>query len=225
MSFYAISQALRYFSRARDRFFQRIKRRSALGFALSLRRKWLRENHARKPSETSLEKHQVALSFLHIILFVGLCGGCQRSFENPPLRVFPDMDDQKKVKPQSKFSFFEGGQSLQYPIEGTVARNDLDFTKNKNVDYGKFLYSSYCLPCHGITGEGYGPVSKREIAALLRPPSLKDGITRTWSDEQIHQLITQGRGRMGSYAHLINSEDRWAVVGYIRQLQKKGGAK
>jgi len=153
-----------------------------------------------------------------LVIFL-LCVSCQKSFQNPPLRVFPDMDDQKKVKPQSEFALFKHSQSLQHSVDDTIARGSLVQQKNTDIAHGEFLYSTYCLPCHGETGKGFGPVSKREAAALLRPPSLVDGATKNWSDEEIFNLITRGRGLMRPYAHLIDSADRWAIVKYIRKLQ------
>jgi mono/diheme cytochrome c family protein len=41
-----------------------------------------------------------------------------------------------------------------------------------------------------------------------------------WGDGHIFHVITKGQGVMPSYAQQVQPEDRWAVIHYIRALQR-----
>ena len=60
-----------------------------------------------------------ALIIVMVISFFGLRG---QNFSGTPLRMFPDMDDQDKVKTQSANAFFADGMSARQPVAGTVPR-------------------------------------------------------------------------------------------------------
>ncbi len=57
-----------------------------------------------------------------VVLVVSLAGfrGC--TSRKPPLQVFPDMDRQLKVRPQTVDPFFADGRSSRLPVAGTIAR-------------------------------------------------------------------------------------------------------
>jgi len=57
------------------------------------------------------------------VLVVGVFGFRGDKFSQPPLWIFPDMDEQDKVKAQTTSSFFENGMGSRKPIFGTVPRN------------------------------------------------------------------------------------------------------
>jgi mono/diheme cytochrome c family protein len=57
------------------------------------------------------------LAVVTVISFAGFRG--QKS-EVTPYEIFPDMDDQAKVKPQRPSSFFEDGQAMRHPVAGTM---------------------------------------------------------------------------------------------------------
>ncbi len=165
--------------------------------------------------------HHLLLLYL---TFLFLSTACDRS--KPALRVFPDMDDQKIVKPQTR-------QML--PVEGTVARGQKPYPYKGNPDLaeqklqnpleattdvlhrGQFMFNVYCLPCHNSDGKGMGPVVKRGFAP---PPPLDSDRVKNWKDGRIFHIITDGQGIMPSYAIQIDPIDRWAIVNYVRVLQK-----
>lgn len=83
---------------------------------------------------------------------------------------------------------------------------------------GKTLFTIYCALCHGNTGLGDGQIAAKMI---IKPPSLLSNKIRTSSDGFIYYVIKKGQGLMGSYANQISkSKDRWAIINYIRTLQK-----
>jgi len=57
------------------------------------------------------------------ILLVGVFGFRGDKFSQAPIQVFPDMDDQDKVKAQTADSFFADGMGSRKPVTGTIPRN------------------------------------------------------------------------------------------------------
>ncbi|MGH7475709.1 MAG: c-type cytochrome [Longimicrobiales bacterium] len=87
---------------------------------------------------------------------------------------------------------------------------------------GQVLYDRYCSVCHGAQGAGDGPVigpGKFPFA-----PSLHLPITVQRTDGYVYAVIRQGRGLMPSYGERLTHDERWYVVGYLRQLQQAVGA-
>ncbi|WP_411825851.1 c-type cytochrome [Luteolibacter sp. AS25] len=56
------------------------------------------------------------------VLFVGMMGFRGQKFHKPPIQVFPDMDNQDKLKAQSPSSFFADRQGGRLPVEETQPR-------------------------------------------------------------------------------------------------------
>ncbi len=84
---------------------------------------------------------------------------------------------------------------------------------------GQKYYGIQCAVCHGDKADGNTAVAPK---MLLKPPALTSEKIRGWTDGQIYHVIVMGQGLMGPYAsHLPKEEWRWAVVNYIRHLQKE----
>ncbi|WP_075089058.1 hypothetical protein [Verrucomicrobium spinosum] len=58
--------------------------------------------------------------FLVVVTVVSFAGFRGHKFEKPPIQVFPDMDDQAKVKAQVKSEFFADGVGMRHPVTGTL---------------------------------------------------------------------------------------------------------
>ena len=87
---------------------------------------------------------------------------------------------------------------------------------------GQGRYNIYCAPCHSMTGNGMGMVSRRANAlgaTGLVAPSFHDDRLRHIPDGQLYATIRNGLRNMPSYASNIPVDDRWAIVGYVRALQ------
>ncbi len=57
---------------------------------------------------------------LAIVVVVSFAGFRGHKFEQPPIQIFPDMDDQAKVKQQRPSNFFEDGHAMRKPVKGTM---------------------------------------------------------------------------------------------------------
>jgi mono/diheme cytochrome c family protein len=56
------------------------------------------------------------------LLVVGMFGLRGQKFARPPLRVFPDMDEQDKLRAQRPDGFFADGHGARQPVAGTQPR-------------------------------------------------------------------------------------------------------
>jgi mono/diheme cytochrome c family protein len=97
----------------------------------------------------------------------------------------------------------------------------------KLLQRGRERFGIYCAPCHGLTGDGKGMVTcKRdkvtdpcESRGFPPLPSYEDPRLRTMPDGQLFATITHGVRTMPAYGPQIPTQDRWAIVGYVRALE------
>lgn len=144
------------------------------------------------------------------------------------------MHKQFRVNPQSTATFFKDGLGMRMPVEGTVPRGYLPYKfKGKPDEAAKFLinpllptksvldlgkkkFLTFCSPCHGNFGNG----ESRLRGQFPNPPTLHSERLRNMPDGGIFHIITEGQNVMPSYASQISEEERWAIVHYIRVLQR-----
>ncbi len=113
--------------------------------------------------------------------------------------------------------------AAQPPVPGTVAReraleleHQLPQLTLQLLRRGQQRYAIDCAVCHGATGEA-DTVEARAFKEHL-PPSLHDERVRALSDEALFELIGKGTEAMVAFPEL-STEERWAIVGYVRALQ------
>jgi mono/diheme cytochrome c family protein len=157
----------------------------------------------------------------------------------PPLQPFSDMVDQPRYRPQSASAFFADGRAQRLPPVGAVAwgrdarepdaaflpRDDEYFGLAEipvRVDRallleGQRLYNVYCRVCHGATGAGNGITTQY---GMINPPAYHSQRLLDLTAGEIYKTITLGKGQMGPYGDRIRPADRWAIVAYVRALQR-----
>jgi mono/diheme cytochrome c family protein len=97
---------------------------------------------------------------------------------------------------------------------------EVDLTAKEKKDLiadGKILFTSYCTPCHGVKGDGKGKVGIKYSGVA----NLKGGAIKALSEGHIFHVITHGKGRMWAHKTLLNPEERWKVVSYVKQVIQK----
>jgi mono/diheme cytochrome c family protein len=87
------------------------------------------------------------------------------------------------------------------------------------LQMGQKKYSIVCAQCHGVLGDGNSIVA--ENMALRLPPSLLELSSRPAG--HFFNAITQGYGVMPSFSGELDTQERWAVVAYVRALQAARG--
>ena len=182
-----------------------------------------------------------ALAFISLFLVAGCGRGCTSS--RPPIHLNPSMDDQPKVRPQAASGFFYNGASMRQPVPGTVAigglKADTAFFTGRGAN-GQFVaaiprpvdeallargrerYEIYCQPCHDARGDGQGILFQR---GNVPTASFHQEKVQAYPDGQIFDVITNGQGLMSGYRWPIPPADRWAIVAYVRELQRERRAR
>lgn len=89
--------------------------------------------------------------------------------------------------------------------------------QEKDIKRGKILYDQTCAACHGVAGDGQGPIVVS--GAYLGVPKFAD---RELTVGSVHYVLTNGRNAMGSYAGQLKPGDRWRVSLYVMNAFKGG---
>jgi outer membrane protein OmpA-like peptidoglycan-associated protein len=124
-------------------------------------------------------------------------------------------------------SYFEGKDAAGKPITQIPAKAVEALGGPKEfLERGENRYNVYCTPCHGRLGDGNGFVTQRGLGYWQKvPASLHTDAIRKRTDGAIYDTIVHGKGVMYGYgARIPDVDDRWAVVGYVRALQRAHGA-
>jgi mono/diheme cytochrome c family protein len=86
---------------------------------------------------------------------------------------------------------------------------------------GEQRFNITCAMCHGATAAGNGIVKQHGLATVV---SLQDDRIRKMSDGEIFNAITNGKNTMMAYGPNIIVPDRWAIIAYLRALQRSENA-
>jgi mono/diheme cytochrome c family protein len=86
---------------------------------------------------------------------------------------------------------------------------------------GRERYRIFCAPCHAELGDGRGMIVQRGFPA---PPSFHTDALRALTPQQVYDAVSNGYGVMYSFADRIAPEDRWAIVAYVRALERSQNA-
>ncbi len=159
----------------------------------------------------------------------------QPARDRPGWVFLPQMWHTPAARPEARHPELPAGVVQQQPPPGTVAREaprlavgepgqpppaDLinPLAGRQDVEAsGRDLFNSFCIPCHGMRGEGDGLVVARGFPA---PPSLTAEPARALTDAAIFQILTAGRNNMPPYRFQLTRDQRWQVIQYVRELQQ-----
>jgi mono/diheme cytochrome c family protein len=85
------------------------------------------------------------------------------------------------------------------------------------IRHGKDRFMIYCVVCHDPLGTGHGMVVER---GYTPPPSYHVERLRQAPVGHFFDVITRGYGSMPAYRDQVPPRDRWAIIAYIRALQR-----
>ncbi len=164
---------------------------------------------------------------------------CTQGRNKPFQELVTDMRDQPALKEQDYHPTDMDRSSMKVPPEGTAPRGFVPYKYKgdpeaagrnlKNplagdmspevVATGRLYYNRYCAVCHGEKGDGNGPVAPK-FGGVVR--DLTTQRVRDWPDGRIYHIITDGQGVMRPYdVQIPDLNHRWAIVNYLRNLQKQ----
>jgi len=176
--------------------------------------------------------------FLILVVLV-VCGGTYFTLNKVLyLEPFDWMLEQDKLIPQEKSTIFTDNKGMRTPVEGTIARGYIPYPfkgqtiptetlanpllpTKKVLEFGKGKFLTFCSPCHGNYADG----DSRLHGQFPNPPTLHSARAREFSDGMIYHIIVNGQNTMPSYSTQTISEERWAIINYIRALQRAKNAK
>ena len=182
-----------------------------------------------------------AVFFFLVVATISILGPRGSKSTRPPLEIFPDMDRQPRLKPQAESVFFLDGRVDRPRVPGTVAKGsfieDAYFASGRRgeefgrgipvpithelMELGREKYAIFCVVCHGETGDGNGITKSYKMTAT---PSYHDDRLRQMPEGEIYQTIVWGKNNMGPYGSKLTLAERWAVVVYLRALQRSQNA-
>jgi mono/diheme cytochrome c family protein len=170
--------------------------------------------------------------------------------EKPRIHIIQNMDNQPKFLAQKQSLMFNDGRSMRPRVAGVVSQNDMvsdthywlglqdgayatAFPPQVQVndallDRGRQRFDIYCLPCHGVTGDGNGQVHKRAMVLLnngvngtvwVQPRNLHQPDMQDQPPGKLFYTISKGFGNMAGYASQIPPGDRWAIAAWVYALQ------
>jgi len=191
------------------------------------------------------------LAIFAVVLIVGVLVAGKRgdTSRKPPIEVFPDMDRQLKLRPQTPNGFFANGLSSQLYPEGAVAQSKPLLVNGKEiyrfedvpvmtgrvtgttnfVELNPLPITSQLLArgqerfniyCAPCHGkQADGNGIVKKVVPAANIGNLHDKRMVEMSDGEIFNVVSNGKGLMQGYAAQIPVEDRWAAIAYVRALQ------
>lgn len=130
-------------------------------------------------------------------------GECMPGMRVPPQGTIPTTYE---PYPYSKAESELAGERLKNPLRPT----------RPILERGQKLYENFCVVCHGPRGDGAGSI----VPKFPQPPPLFSEKATQWPDGHIFHIITRGQNLMPSYASQITADERWAIVHFVRVLQR-----
>jgi mono/diheme cytochrome c family protein len=136
------------------------------------------------------------------------------------------MVEQERCERDEPTALFSDGSCNQAPPAGVVpwrgAKGADDAAPPPRtralVARGRDRFEIFCAPCHGLLGDGRSHVAAHML--LRAPPSLHEPRIAALADTRLFEVITGGYGLMPAYRAQLAPADRWAVVAYLRVLER-----
>jgi hypothetical protein len=194
-------------------------------------------------------RYFLAMFVVCVLATVGVLGFRGSHFRKPPLYIFPDMERQPKLRPETANAFFANGMSSRLPVEGTIPRGDPIKVGNEvvypwqdsPVTTGRITGTTNFVEINPLRvtdemlqrGEqvfnitcavchsklGDGKGVPNRIGAMAVVGNLHDKRIVELTDGELFNTVSNGKGLMQGYAPTMTIQDRWAAIAYLRALQ------
>jgi mono/diheme cytochrome c family protein len=186
----------------------------------------------------------LVLATLALLPFACIYRARQTHTPLPRIHIVQGMDNQPRYKSQQVNPFYADTREERPPVAGAVARGrlDEDDALYKGLENGTWVesfpmtvtsavlkrgserFNIYCEPCHGMAGFGDGIVAVRaerlQEGTWVPPSSLHAPNVLARPVGHLFNTVTNGVRTMPSYGSQIPVSDRWAIVAYVRALQR-----
>ncbi|MBI5240792.1 MAG: DUF3341 domain-containing protein [Elusimicrobia bacterium] len=156
----------------------------------------------------------------------------------PTLPPMSHMLAQPRLDAQMPSRFFRDSRGMRTPAEGAVARGGLPYPFDKDdqarglanplprteevLRLGKKVFSNNCLICHGPLADG-NPILTAAYGG--KPANLQSKKFLDYPEGEIYHTIMRGKNAMPRLGDGFTEDERWAVIHYLRALQRAQHAK
>ncbi len=194
-------------------------------------------------------RYFLAIFAVCVLATVGVLGFRGSHFRKPPLYIFPDMERQPKLRPETANAFFADGMSSRLPVAGTIARSqpiqvgdkavypwqDSPVTTGLITGTTNFVELNplpvsdellrrgqhvFDITCAACHSKlGDGKGVPNRIGAMTVVANLHDKRIVELTDGELFNTVSYGKGLMQGYAADLGIQDRWAAIAYLRALQ------
>ena len=194
-------------------------------------------------------RYFLAIFAVCVLATVGVLGLRGSHFRRPPLYIFPDMERQPKLRPQTANAFFDDGMSSRLPVAGTIARSqairvgdklvypwqDTPVTTGRVTGTTNFVELNplpvtaellqrgqevFNIVCAACHSRlGDGNGTPKRINAMAVVGNLHDKRIVELTDGELFNTVSYGKNLMQGYAGTLTIQDRWAAIAYLRALQ------
>lgn len=191
----------------------------------------LRLRNIRRRISQHPRRRMYGFTFGAVFLLVGIAA-CD-STNTYPIDFYSEMHYQKSYRTVEPPRF--GSPDTLVPVDGRMpeyGQQDMVNLENPfdadqaSVDLGQAQYAENCVMCHGEGGEGNGSFAGYLQQVVDRPPAdLTQERLRDQPDGYLYSVIHYGLGQyMPAFGNLIDGDEAWHLVNYIRALQEGGSA-
>lgn len=126
------------------------------------------------------------------LLVVGIFGFRGQHFAKPPIQLFPDMDDQDKIRAQKPDAFFSDGHGSRLPVGQTQPRGFNEEGKQSIGGIPEYEFGGQTGYYYtGHVGDYFGSGMPQELAL---------------TDESAAELIQRGKERYGIYCAVCHGQ-------------------
>ena len=194
-------------------------------------------------------RYFLAIFAVCVLGTVGVLGFRGSHSRKPTLYIFPDMERQPKLRPQTANAFFDDGMSSRLPVAGTIARvkpihvglkevypwQDAPVVTGRVTGTTNFVELNplpvtaellqrgqevFDIVCAACHSKlGDGNGTPKRINAMPVVGNLHDKRIVELTDGELFNTVSYGKGLMQGYAGTLPIEDRWAAIAYLRALQ------
>ena len=151
------------------------------------------------------------------VALLAAIGGCERidrnMWDNPAYKA---QEEPIRLAPKDSVPT-KGIEHVPALAEASRLANPMAPAGKADLVGGKKLFDIYCVPCHGESGRGDGPVGKKFVPA---PASLRaDSPMMMLSDGQLFVIVSSGLGPMPAFRADLSPPERWQIVSFLRTLK------
>lgn len=186
-----------------------------------------------------------ALGAAFAALILLLSGSCYYPRSKPGWEYMPDMAHGVAYETYSENPYFPDSMSSRRPVPGSIPRGPyMPFHYGKTPEgydsagrfltmpanlgeqdlaAGKHRFDIYCAVCHGTGGKANGSIVENPNVVNPYPPPpsyFRDDILNL-PEGKMYYSIHYGKNLMGAYGKVLNPQEIWQVVYYVKSMQKK----